>query len=490
MPVGVARAQPLSPVSAPSASDIRRSVLGLAWPSILENFLQASLGFVNTLMVSRIGAAAVAGVGTGSEVQVVFITAFFAVSLGTTVLIAHAYGAGRIHEDGDKVTKQSLVAGIILALILCPALILVAEPLLTLMGAEPDVVEQGGSFLSISAFSFPFLATMFILSGALRGVGDTRTSMLVTAGMNVINIALGYLLIFGALFIPSLGVAGAALAMVLSRGLGAATMALIVYRGRRGVTIAGRSDWRPNPRRLKRLADIGLPSMAESLLRSGGQVVFIFVVFMLGTAVTAANQVAVNAMFLSMFPGFGFALAATSLVGQALGARNPNLARAYGLTATRWCMLWMSMMGVIFFAFATPIMELAASGSEHDKIVDAGSRALRIIAVMQPVQAIGFTMAGILRGAGDTRFPMFSTSFAMWFLRVPLAYFLGITVGWGLTGIYLGMFCDTVVLMLLNSWRYRRGTWATKRIIDDDDDDKPARIGFGSGQQAVAAVDG
>lgn len=453
------------------AGEIRRSVLGLAWPSILENFMQAALGFITTLMVARLGSAAVAGVGTASQVQVIVITAFFAVSMGTTVLIAHAFGAGKIDSEGDAIAKQSMIAGVVLALVLTPLTILLAAPVMQGLGAEPDVVAEGSKFLQITSLSFIFMAVMFILSGALRGVGDTRTSMIVTAFMNVINIALVYVLVFGFFFIPEMGVTGAALAMVFSRGVGAVIMGVLLWQGRRGLKISGREGWQINWDRLKRLADIGLPSMGESVLRSGGQIVFVIVVFMLGTAVTAGNQVAQNAMFLSMFPGFGFSMAATSLVGQSLGAKNPERARHVGMTATRWCLAWMSAMGVIFFVFATPIMEFGASGEDKAEIIAAGVDALRLIAVIQPPLAIGFVMAGILRGAGDTRFPMYSTSITMWLLRVPLAYVFGVVFGWGLQGIYFAMLLDTIVLMLMNLWRYRQGKWLTSRLLGSDDEE-------------------
>ena len=214
--------------------------------------------------------------------------------------------------------------------------------------------------------------------------------MIITIFMNLANIGLAYALIFGFFIIPDMGVTGAALAMVLARAFGMLAMAGLLYRGHRGLTIAGVDGWRPNPERLKRLANIGLPSMGESVLRSGGQIVFIFIVFMLGTAVTAGNQVAQNAMFLSMFPGFGFSMAATALVGQSLGAKNPERARHVGMTATRWCLAWMSTMGVLFFVFATPIMEFAAAGENKAEIVEAGVDALRLIGFIQPPLAIGF----------------------------------------------------------------------------------------------------
>jgi putative MATE family efflux protein len=448
-------------------SEIRRSVLSLAWPSILENLLQSVLGLVTILMVARLGASAVAAVGSSMQLQILFISAFFALSMGTTVLAAHAYGAGRI-DMADMIAKQSVVAGVTLSVVFTAIVMLFATPMIQWLGAEPDVVADGARFMRWSAISFVFMAVMFILGGVLRGIGDTRTPMLVTVGINFINVAIAPALIFGLAGLPRMEIDGAALAMIISRAAGGIVMAALLLRGWRGVSIAGRHDWLPNRVHLKRLADIGLPSMAESLLRSGGQILFIVIVFMLGTTVNAAFQIAQNAMFLSMFPGFGFAMAATALVGQSLGAQNVPRARAVTATATRACLVWMSAMGVLFFVFARPIMELgAASGAEHDEIVRVGAAALMIIAFAQPFQAIGFALAGALRGAGDTRWPMYSTAISMWLFRLPLAYLFAITLDLGLPGVFIAMTLDTFILMMMNLWRYRQGKWAERRVLTD-----------------------
>ncbi|MCC6935382.1 MAG: hypothetical protein IT333_02610, partial [Thermomicrobiales bacterium] len=239
-----------------------------------------------------------------------------------------------------------------------------------------------------------------------------------------------------------------------------------------GISIAGRSGWMPDLYYLKRLADISIPSMGESLLRSGGQILFVIIVFMLGTAVAAGHQIAQNAVFLSMFPGFGFSMAATALVGQSLGAKNPERAKAAAMTATRACVVWMSIMGAAFFIFARPIMELSATGDDRDTIINAGVAALRVIAFAQPIQAIGFVLAGALRGAGDTRFPMVSTGISMWIFRIPLAYAFAITFGLGLGGVYLAMATDNFILMMMNIWRYRQGRWVTSRLGSDSPPDK------------------
>lgn len=444
--------------------EVRRDVLRIAWPSILENLLQSILGVITIFMVSQLGSSEVAAVGASQQLQMLFISAFFALSMGATVIVAHAYGA-RQHDSIGMAAKQATVATIFLSSIIAIIVFAFAEPMLRWMGADSDVIAQGTRFQQISAVGYVFMALMFVLGGAMRGVGDTRTPMLVTLGINVINVAVAWPLIFGKLGMPELGLDGAAIAQNVSRFVGFAVLAWILLRGKNGVSIAGRDGWRPDFTFLKRLADISIPAMGESLLRGGGQILFVVVVFMLGTAVVAGHNIAQQAVFLSMFPGFGFAMAATALTGQSLGAGNPARARAATLTATRACVVWMSLMGVAFFVFAVPIMEFSAPDeADRQQIIDAGVSALRVIAFAQPFQAIGFVLAGTLRGGGDTRFPMFSTGISMWIFRIPLAYAFAITLDLGLAGVYLAMGTDNAILMVLNIWRYRQGKWTKSRL--------------------------
>jgi putative MATE family efflux protein len=453
-----------APVTVPvDQREIRGAVLRLAWPSIVENILQSVLTMVTFIMVGQLGSTALAAVGASQQIQILFISAFFALSMGATVIIAHAFGAGR-HEDINVAAKQSTAAGTVLSIVITVIVIVFAEPMLAVMGAEPEVIAEGARFQQISAIGYVFMAIMFILGGALRGVGDTRTPMLVTAGINVLNVVISLPLIFGLAGMPRLETDGAAIGQTISRFAGAAIMVAILYKGHRGVCIAGREGWAPDIPFLRRLADISLPNMAESLLRSGGQILFVVVVFMLGTAVAAGHQIAQTAFFLSMFPGFGFSMAATALVGQSLGAGNIPRARSATLTAARGCLVWMSAMGVIFFLFAEPIIALSATGEDKDAIMAAGIDALRVIALAQPVMAIGFVVSGALRGAGDTRFPMYATGLGMWVFRLPLAYFFAITLDLGIAGVYLGMFVDQTIVMGLMIWRYRQGKWVNSRL--------------------------
>jgi Na+-driven multidrug efflux pump len=188
---------------------------------------------------------------------------------------------------------------------------------------------------------------------------------------------------------------------------------------------------------------------------------FTVIVFKLGTLVAAAQQIVQQGVFLSMMPGFGFAMAATALVGQSLGARDPKRADRASWFATRACLAWMAAMGVVFFFGGEPLMRLFTT---DPAIIAQGAGALKIVALAQPGQAIGIVLAGSLRGAGDTRYPMVTTGAVMWLVRLPIAWVLGVTLDLGLGGVYIGWVVDSIALALLSWWRYRAGHWQKNRL--------------------------
>jgi multidrug resistance protein, MATE family len=443
-----------------SAGEIRRVVVKLAWPSILENMLQSFFGVVLLLLVARLGPAAVAGFGAANGLLMVAMAAFFSLSMGATVLVAHATGA-RTPAAASLAAKQALVLGLLVGLVITAVGVLFAAPLVAAVGAGPEVVREGAAFLQAFSLGGVFLVTTFVAGGVMRGAGDTRTPMLVTLATIVLSLLLALLLTFGAPGVPALGLAGAGLASTIARALGCAVLLAHLARPGSVVPLAGRGGWRPARAPLGRLVSIGLPSMVEALFRSGGMLFFTVIVFRLGTEAAAAQQIAQQAAFLSMMPGFGFAMAATALVGQSLGARDPIRAEQASGFATRACLTWMGTMGVVFLLGGQWIMR---AFTDEASIIAHGATALAVIALAQPGQAIGMVLAGSLRGAGDTRYPMIATGLAMWVVRLPVAWLLGITLGLGLAGVYLGWVLDSVVLGALVWRRYRTGGWKARRL--------------------------
>jgi putative MATE family efflux protein len=447
-------------VEADSPAAIRRLVFRLAWPSILENMLQSIFSILLIMMVAQLGSASIAGVGASSSLIQVAMAGFFALSMGTTVLVAHATGAGN-RDAANRAAKQSLVLGLLIGAVVSALGLAFSPQAIRMLGAQPEVVDAGANYLRAFSLGGVFIVTTFVAGGVMRGSGDARTPMVVTFVTLIVSLAIGYPLIFGKFGLPELGVVGAGLATAGSRGIGCLVLLVLLFRQGRSICLRGWKDWRPALEPFKRLLNIGLPSMFESLFRAGGMLLFSVIVFRLGTAVAAAQQVAQQVAFFSMMPGFGFSMAAMTLVGQSLGANNPVRAKSASWFSMRSCLAWMGTMGLVFFFGGPWIMTLFTDDPE---IIAQGAAALKVIAFSQPGQAFGMVLAGSLRGAGDTRYPMFTTAAAMWFVRLPLAWVLGITLGFGLVGVYAGWVVDTVVLSLLNWARYRTGKWQKRRV--------------------------
>jgi MATE family multidrug resistance protein len=443
-------------IALPDSSETIGSLVNrLAWPVILENLFQTLLGVVDMLMVSRLGSDAIAGVGTATQVMFVVNATFAAITVGTTVLVARFTGAGQ-PDEANRVAKQSLLLGVMISAVVMLLGHFSAEPVVRLMGAEPQVVTLGGGYLRIVSQTAIFLVTMFVAGGALRGAGDTRTPMLVTGFINLVNAVASYVLIFGHLGLPALGVDGSAWGAGVARAAGTAIMLVVLLRGRRRVSIAGREGWGFHPDLIQRVLRLGIPSMFEQLLLSGGMLLYSVITISLGTTVYATQRITFNALSISFLPGFGFAMAATALTGQSLGAKQPDVAERATWYAVRVAAIWMSSMGLMLILAGQPIMRLF---SQDPEIVVLGAAALRVIALSQPFQAFGQVLAGGLRGAGDTRFPMGVTFAGIWLVRLPLGYLMGPLLGYGLPGVYVSNVLDAFVRAGACFLRYRTGRW-------------------------------
>jgi MATE family, multidrug efflux pump len=447
-----------APVAALPAEKIRPMVGRLAWPVIAEQLLQTLVGVVDMALVGRLGAQAVAAVGTGTQILQVAIAAMGAVAVGTTVLVARATGARRDREAAH-VTRQSLLAGVAVGLALTVVGTTLALPLVSALGPEPAVVEQGALFLHLTSLGAVPLVVMLVAGGALRGAGDARTPLYASIGMNLVNVVAAYLLIFGALGLPGLGVAGSALGGVIGRTAGAAI--LLVLLARRRTLQAGPGGWRPDLPVVRRVLAIGIPTAIEQTMLSVGFLLYGSMVIRLGTAVYATQRITFQAINLAFMPAFGFATAATTLTGQSLGAGRPDLAEAATRAALRQALFWMCLAGVFFAVFAEPVMRLFSTDPE---VIALGRQAIPVLCLAQPFWAIGQVYAGSLRGAGDARFPMIATSVGMWLVRLPLAYLFGILLGLGLPGVYLSSTFDAGLRALLNWWRFRSGRWRRVQV--------------------------
>ena len=437
----------------------------LAWPAIIENLLVMSVGIADTAMVGRLGAASLASVDLANRLIMFALAIFSAILIGTTAVVARSIGAGD-RNTANLALRQALIMVVALAVpLLIPGTIFARKCLgfMMVMQETPDpvVMQLGTDYLQATIPFMLFALVMMTVNSCLRGAGDTRTPMIVTGISNVVNIIGNYLLIFGIGPFPAMGVVGAAWSSNIARIIGAVLVLLVVYRGRGRLTLNIRERFQVDIDIMRRIMRIGFPAAAEQGLMRGAQLIYSMIVASMDTVSVAAHAVAMTAESISFMPGSGFALAATTLVGQNMGADNPDQAERSGYESVRMATIVMSAMGVLFFVFPKFFVSLFSNDSE---VIDLASKCLRLVAISQPALAWVMTIAGGLRGVGDTRWVMGITLIGFWGVRLTLAYVLAVTIGLGLVGAWAAMVVDLFVRSILLAFRFRHGGWKELQV--------------------------
>jgi len=358
-------------------------------------------------------------------------------------------------------TGQSITLSVVFAALSMVVLYPLAEPFLGLIVQDPEVIQQGTQYihivLSTSIVAFP----LQVMSSIMRATGDTRTPMFVTLLMNVVNVVLATVLIFGLGPFPALEIAGAGLATALARASGSLMALYVMVKGlsRLQVKLREMAVWRWVD--VRRIWHIALPSMVDSLIQRVGFITFTGIVASLGTAVMAANQIANTIESLSFLPAWGLSTATSAIVGQALGARNVPIAELATKRSAIFAVAAMSLFGLGFVVFGSTI---AHAFGATDEVLELATLAVQLAALEQPFMALQMIYGGALRGAGDTRSPMIVSLVGVIFFRITAVYLFAIVLGWGLAGVWIGTAVDwagrSAVMYLL----YRRGKWKTLNI--------------------------
>ena len=434
-----------------------RRVLRLAIPSAGEMLLGMLVGLVNTYLVGHLGAASLTAVGLGVQVSMAAMVLFSAVGTGATAVTARMIGAEDV-KGANRVVSQSVLIAFGCGLLSSFLLVTFAEPTMVLMGATGESLAQGVRYLRIICIVFPVSSMIFVGGACLRGAGDTRTPLLVMGVVNVFNIVVAWVLVEGIGPFPALGVEGAAYGSALARFLGGLIVFVLLLKGRSGL----RLRWRGLDREVMwRILRIGLPTSLDQLIFRIGSLVWIRIVASLGTVAFAAHQIVLNGESISFMPGWGFAVAATTLVGQGLGARDHERAEKDALVAFYFSAVFMSLMGIVFFLFAAQIVGLFTDDAD---IIAMGTLPLRLIGLVQPFLAAMMVFSGSLRGAGDTLTPMLVNGASVWLLRIPLSLLVVEWLGWGLTGVWMVMALDLTVRGIVLFWQFRVGRWKTIEV--------------------------
>ena len=442
-----------------TSGGLGRAVALLAVPMVLEMAMQSVFGLVDVYFVGKLGGDAIAVVG-GAESMLVIVFAISAgLSMGTAATVARRIGE-KDPEGASLVAAQALGLGILVSLPLAAVGVLFAPELLGLVNVAETAISSNSSYCAILLGGNVTVMLIFLLNAVFRGAGDAMISMKVLWLANILNMVLDPILIFGWGPIPAMGVAGAAVATVIGRGVGVAYQLRTLFRGGSRIRIT-RADLRRDPRIVRRLVRVSLPAVGQYFIGSAAWLLLYGVLGRFGSEAQAGYTVAVRVIMFALLPSWGMGNAAATLVGQNLGAGRPERAERAVRIAAGCNVLFLGVISFFFVLWAEPIVALFA---DQASVVSFGRDCLRTVSYSFVFFAFGMVVVQAFNGAGDTTTPTWINFFCYWFLQIPLAWLMSAPLGMGPQGVFLAITLAQSVLAVVSLLLFRRGSWKKREV--------------------------
>lgn len=436
---------------------IPRAILLLAVPMVMEMALESLFAVTDVFFVGRLGADSVATVGLTESMLYLIYTVAMGLGVGATAMVARRIGE---HDpDGaSQAAGQAIMLGVIAAVVIGTAGALTAPHLLALMGAPPGVLARGSTFARVMLGGSGSVLLLFLINAIFRGAGDAAIAMRVLWLANTINILLDPCLIFGLGPFPRLGVTGAAIATTTGRSIGVLfALSRLVRPGGR-VTIT-RRNLRLSPALMARLLRLSGSGTFQIFVGTASWIGLVRTAATFGSTALAGYTIGMRILIFALLPSWGLSNAAATMVGQALGARQPERGeRAVWLTSFYNCIV-LSVVGLVFVLAAHPIVGLFTKDPD---VLRVGTSCLRIVAAGFPFYAYGMVVTQSFNGAGDTWTPTWLNLIIFWLWEIPLAYLLSVKLGFGPTGIFVAIAVAFSTLAVVSVVLFRRGRW--KRV--------------------------
>ena len=456
----------------PATRDAYQDVLRIALPSIAEMVLMSLIGSVDTIMVGQLGKNALAAVALPGQPRMIMLCIFFALNVGVTAIVARRKGEGR-RDEANLTLRNALMLVFALSLIIMTVVLAFAEPLMRLAGGNtrtPDDAEvlQGAlDYFKIMAYALPVTVLSMCINAALRGVGNTKITMKVNIISNLVNVVFNYLLIGGNLGFPRLEVRGAAIASVIGIVAGAClSFITVMHSGNSYLSISRHDQWRVDKKTMHSIFKVGGNAIVEQLSMRFGFFSYSRIMYGYGVTLFAAHNIAMQFLNITFSFADGTAIAATSLVGQQLGAKRPDLSLLYGRISQRIALVISMVVGVILVVFRYPFCRLFidANTSHADIVIEAAARIMLVVALMQPFQMASVVLSGCLRGAGDNLFVAIVMGCCVSVIRPIMAVLAVYVFKLDLALAWLFSLSEIVVRLIFFDARFRSGKWKEKTV--------------------------
>lgn len=449
-----------------------RVIFLLALPVLLENFLGFLVGFYDVFLAGKLSEHATKAIGVASYVGWLASLIFGLVGAGTTALVSRHYGAKKF-TDSNRFLNRSLALSTLMGVGIAILFWWIAPLFARLVNMHGEAYEIAVRYLRFDAFGHFFMGFTYIAASALRGAGNMRLPMYVLGFMNLVNMIVSAILVFGigtnvglgSEWIPNLGVDGIVIGTVAAKICGASIMLICLLRGSGHLKIDF-AEFRIRDEFVTRILRIGRLALLDGSIVWVGQFLFLMIIAQLETSdsestVFAAHVVGINVEAISFLPAFAWGIAASTAIGQSLGAGLPDRALQAGKTALQQCSIFMLLLTFVFFFGAETIYQFM---SDQPRVHEVGVPAFRLLALFQIPLAMSIIFSNSLRGAGDTRHPMIFSFIGVILVRLPLSYLGGVVLDGGLIGAWVGMCADVLVKAILVSVYYLRGKWTETSV--------------------------
>jgi putative MATE family efflux protein len=443
-----------------TTGSLRRAVILLAIPMMLEMSMESVFALVDIFFVSHLGKHATSTVGLTESLITIVYSLAIGISMAATAIVARRVGE-KNYEGANKAGMQTIILGLSITIVCSIAGFIYAEDLLRLMGAEEEAIQTGSSYTRIIMAGSVVITMLFLINGIFRGAGDAMMAMKSLWVSNLFNIILCPLLIRGYGPFPEMGIRGAALATTIGRGIGVAYQVFHMVRGN-GIIRPSLRNLVPDWNMIRSVIKIAFPGTLQFLIGSGSWIVLASLVVQTGHSdASAGYQVAIRIVMFFLLPAWGMSNAAATLVGQNLGAKNPARAEESVMKTAKYNALFMISVSLILLVFARAIVNFF---STDPAVQQYAVLAMRIIAAGYVFYGIGMVMSNAFNGAGDTRTPTYINLFGFWFFQIPLAFILAKGIGLGPLGVFISIPVAEMAISIAALYIFRKGNWKKIRI--------------------------
>ena len=438
---------------------LSRAILLLSIPAVLEMVMESVFVIVDIFFVSKLGANAVATVGiTESMVTVIYA---IAIGLGTATTSLVSRRIGEKKPDAASVAAlQAIITGVIISVLIGLPGALFSKHLLGLMGASKPIIDSMSGYTRIMLGGNIVIMMLFIINAIFRSAGDAAVAMKVLWIGNIINIVLDPCLIFGLGPFPHLGVTGAAVATTIGRGTAVLFQFWLLFFGKKRIQLSAK-HFTVNFRIMMKLMKLSFGSIGQNLIGTTSWIALVRIISIFGSEAVAGYTIAMRIIGFTILPSWGLSNAASTLVGQNLGAKKPERAEKSVWATALVNMILLSIIGLILVIFPETFIRIFI---DNENVIKSGVLGLRIVSIGFIAYGLGMVLVNSFNGAGDTSTPLKINIFAFWFVEIPLAWLLAIKAGLNEEGVFIAIVVAESLMTLISWIVFRRGKWKLKIV--------------------------